>query len=302
MLSEPSISVVLTARNAACTIDDQLAALARQTVRVPWELVVVDNGSSDETAARVQAWTGRLPSLRLLDGPSTPAGAASLNAGVAAADADRLAFCDADDVVSDGWVQAMCQALSDHGHVAGPIDLARLNPPELVWGEHVAAWRVGPVQHSFLPFAMTCNAGWRRDVLQRVGGFWEHLRSGYDRDLSWRTQLAGHGLWFEGAALVHRRQRQGIRATARQHLSYGRNEPNLIARFAPHGIRPRSARESARAWAELTARLPWLLSPHRRIRWVETAGLLIGRSLPLTAVERDFLRRSLADPDQVATP
>jgi glycosyltransferase involved in cell wall biosynthesis len=289
-MNEPLISVVMAVRDGADTIDDQLAALARQTMREPWELVVVDNGSSDDTVERVLAWQERLPSLRLLHGPSRPCQSASLNAGVAAIHGERLAFCDADDVVSDGWVSAMCQALSTHCHVTGPIELARLNPPEFVWGEHVATWLAGPVQHRFLPYAMGCNAGWRREVFSSLGGLAEYVGSCQDRDLSWRAQLSGYELWFAEQAVVHRRQRWTVLAAARQHIRAGRNETRMIARFEAYGARPRSGWEAARAWMELAARLPWLVRRRHRMRWAETTGIQIGLALPLSRAERESLR------------
>jgi glycosyltransferase involved in cell wall biosynthesis len=297
-MSQPLISVVLSVRDGTDTIDDQLAALDRQTMSEPWEIVVVDNGSSDDTVARVLAWTDRLPTLRLLDGPPEPSQCASQNAGAAAARGERLAFCDADDVVSDGWVEAMCRALADHGHVTGPIELAHLNPPERVWGQHVACWLEAPPQHAFLPFAMGCNAGWRREVFYSVGGFDADLPVGHDRDLSWRAQLAGVELWFAEQAVVHRRQRQTAVAAARQHISHGRIERQLIARFEPYGARPRPRRATARAWTELGARLPWLLRSSCRMRWAETAGLLIGHALPLAPAQRQVA----ADPGRDDPP
>ena len=295
-MNRPSISVVLTVRDGADTIDDQLAALARQTISRPWEIVVVDNGSRDATVARVQAWRSQLTALRVLRGPLEPFRAASLNMGIAAARADRLAFCDHDDVVSDGWASAMCEALSDHGHVAGPVDLAGLNPAGVVWGAHVARWRAGPVEHAFRPFALTGNSGWRREILDGLGGFDESLQSGYDRELSWRAQLAGCELWFAERALVHRRLRSSALAAFRQHLGYGRGDTAVMARFKPYGARQRSILEAARGWIELAARAPWLLSRSRRMRWAETAGLQIGRALPLSRGQRMILHDRLDTP------
>lgn len=286
LVSEPLISVVMTVRNGAATIEDQLGALARQTIRDPWEVVVVDNGSSDDTAERALAWRDRLPVIRLIEGPALPAIAASLNAGVAAANASRLAFCDHDDLVGDGWLNAMCEALSAHDHVAGPLELTHMNPPELVWGEHVTSWLVGLAPHRFMPFAMTCNAGWRREVFDGLGGFTEYLPAGHDRDLSWRTQLAGYGLWFAPDAIVHRRQRESLRAAFHQHLRHGRTENRLIARFEAFGTRPPSRWERVRGWIELAARLPWLARRSHRMRWFETAGVQIGYALPLLPAER----------------
>jgi len=63
----PRVSVVMPVLNGAATLPQQLRALAAQTYPGRWELVVADNGSTDETAQVVREWTGRLPCLRLVD-------------------------------------------------------------------------------------------------------------------------------------------------------------------------------------------------------------------------------------------
>jgi glycosyltransferase involved in cell wall biosynthesis len=288
----PLISVVMAVRHASATIDEQLAALARQTMAEPWEVVVVDNGSSDDTAVRVLAWQSRVPSLRLVPGPSEPSRSKPLNVGVAAARSERLAFCDADDIVSEGWVEAMCRALAEHAHVTGPIDLARLNPPELVPGDEVARSLVRPTQHTFMPFAMGCNTGWQRDAFCSLGGFDEGLPSGQDKDLSWRTQLAGHELWFEPAATVHRRLRSTMLAAFRQHVRYGRSNTRLALRFQPYGAVSRSARSATHEWAVLLLNARMLLHRGRRVRWAAMAGRQVGRTLPLSKSSRRSLSGS----------
>lgn len=292
-MSEPRISVVMPVRDGRAMIEQQLAALAGQTVDAPWELIVVDNGSRDGTAELVLAWEERIPALRVVEGPAQPAVAASTNLGVARAQAPLLAFCDHDDICSERWVEAMLAALTEHAHVCGPLELRRLNPPRVAWGEHVTSWMTGPVPHPFLPFAMTCNAGWRRDLLESLGGFDESLPAGHDRDLSWRTQLAGHQLAFAEDAIVHRRQRHDLGAAFQQHVRHGRTERRLIARFEPLGARGPSRLQVIRSWLELLARLPWLAQPSRRLRWVETLGVQIGSLQQLSGDERRVLQEPI---------
>ena len=57
----PSVSVVVVMRNAAATIGEQLEALSRQDYAGPWEVVLADNGSTDDSVAVARQWEDRLP-------------------------------------------------------------------------------------------------------------------------------------------------------------------------------------------------------------------------------------------------
>src|SRR5438128_344226 len=86
------VSVIIPARDAAATIDRALRALAWQTIAEPFEVIVVDDGSSDSTAAVVEA---SAVGARLVAGEGSGP-AAARNLGVAAASGEVLAFTDAD--------------------------------------------------------------------------------------------------------------------------------------------------------------------------------------------------------------
>src|SRR4051794_16576472 len=103
------LTVVLPVRDAEAYLAEQLAALGRQTYTGEWEVVVVDNGCTDGTLAVVDAWRARLPDVRVVAAPRRGLNRAR-NAGAAAARGELLAFCDADDVVCDGWLTALVDA------------------------------------------------------------------------------------------------------------------------------------------------------------------------------------------------
>ena len=65
----PVVSVVLCVRDGASTLGRQLAALAHQDLESPWEVVLVDNASTDDTRAIASSWTDRMPWLRIVDEP-----------------------------------------------------------------------------------------------------------------------------------------------------------------------------------------------------------------------------------------
>jgi glycosyltransferase involved in cell wall biosynthesis len=92
----PAVSVVMAARNAAATIADAMDSVVGQTFR-DWELLVVDDGSTDETAEIVQQLAASDPRVRLLVGPAGGA-ARARNLAIEAARGRWLAILDADDV------------------------------------------------------------------------------------------------------------------------------------------------------------------------------------------------------------
>jgi len=122
------LSVIVPARNAAATLADPLDALLAQEWDRPFEVVVVDNGSSDGTSAVVTEYRGRDPRVRPVDASEDVGVAYCRNTGIAAARGDGVLICDADDVVAPGWVGAMGEALRDHEFVTGRIDVHLLNP------------------------------------------------------------------------------------------------------------------------------------------------------------------------------
>ncbi len=91
----PKVSVLLPCYNAAGTLDTALSSLARQTLK-DFEIIAVDDGSTDETPALLEAWSRREPRLRRHWQPHAgiiPA----LNAGLAACQAQLIARMDVDD-------------------------------------------------------------------------------------------------------------------------------------------------------------------------------------------------------------
>lgn len=269
------LSVVMPMRNEAEHVGEQLAALAAQTWDRPWELVVVDNGSTDGSAELVEAWCDRFPGLTVLRAPEARSISAVRNVGAAAAAGDKLAFVDADDVVDPGWLGAMADAL-DHCDVAGGlVDLSRLNDAAaLTW---TIDGRDGlPVAYGFLPFASGSNVGARRRAFDALGGFAAEIAHAEDVDLSWRAQEAGLTLAPAPAALVHRRLRGTTGDLLRQHLRYGSSGAALYLRHRAHGMRRASMSDVLKELAFLIVRAYRLRDPAFRRFWVVVAARRLG--------------------------
>lgn len=268
-MAEVLASVVIPARDAAATIGEQLAGLATQDATVGWEVVVVDNGSTDATVALARSYADRLPRLTIIT-CARPGANAARNVGASVATGALLLYCDADDVVGVGWVSAMVEALATDDVVGGLIDNDSLgsgamqrHPPGV------------PVAAGFLPRAITANLGVRRAAWEHVGGFAEDYEYGCtDTEFCWRLQLAGYTIGYAEAAVVAYRHRETLRASAKKAFLTGRARGRLFRDFRRFGMpRPRLAGVAMR-WARILSVTP-LVPFSRRARWwwaVEAAG------------------------------
>ncbi|BET65829.1 glycosyltransferase family A protein [Opitutales bacterium ASA1] len=277
------ISVVIPTKDSATTIAAQLEAVAAQTCRAPWEVIVADNGSRDGTRTIVAAFHERLPDVRLVEAANRAGAAHARNQGVAEARGERIAFCDSDDVVAPGWLEAIDKALDTHEIVGGPLVSREINEPWLLrtrpWLENLER---GVAPDAFLPWVASANLGVRRELHERIAGFDEHLRAQEDQDYCWRAQLAGATLGFASDAKVHYRLRTDLKGIYRQALTYGEYYPALFRKFAPHGLRtvPVSAATWLRLWglpALLLRDLPRALGKRESMAtWALRLGLRVG--------------------------
>ena len=270
---QPKLTVVIPALNAAGDIAGQLDALAAQKWDEPWEVVVADNGSIDETAAVVERYRDRLPGLRIVDASAPQGQAHALNAGVAAAAADAVAFCDADDEVAPGWVAAMGDALARHELVACQSDTAKLNES---W---IQGTREGQVPGElsrvsfppYAPYAGSGGLGVRRSAHERLGGFDEGMFVLFDVDFCLRAHAAGIELVLVHDALLHYRYRSGWRAVFRQARVYAEQMALVQRRHEDRSARPRGRPWLLRGWKPV---LRCLASLHRRASRAKLAWLL----------------------------
>jgi glycosyltransferase involved in cell wall biosynthesis len=270
---------VIPVRNGAATLGQQLGALAAQTYDRPWELVVADNGSTDGTAETVQAWMARLPRLRLVDASGRPGTNHARNVGAAAAAGPLLAFCDADDAASPGWLAGLVAGLGRHDLVGGRLDDTALNDPvTLARGRrHLPGGLPRPLR--FLPYAVGASIGMRADVLRAVGGWNEEfIRGSSEVELCWRAQLAGYRLGDAPDAVMQYRYRGTRRALVTQLYEYGRAEVQLYRLFRDRGVPRPSVLQACLGWGWILAHIPDLFgSPVRQGRWLRAAAFRTGR-------------------------
>ncbi len=191
----PTVAVIVPARDAAATLAATLDALAAQTV--PAEVVVVDNGSQDATAALAQAH----PAVDRVVQRARGAGpGAARNDGAAATRAEVLAFTDSDCVPVPGWLAAGLDALGGADLVQGRVD------PDPAGDRHPFEHTVS-VSGAYGLFE-TANLFVRRAWFERLGGFGPGIPApgrpfAEDVFFGWEARRAGARTAFSDAALVH---------------------------------------------------------------------------------------------------
>ena len=224
----PPVSVVVCAYNAAGTIDDCLIAL--QQLDYPHvEVLVVDDGSTDDTAARVRAY----PFARLIQVPNGGLSAAR-NVGMHAATGEIVAYVDADVRVDSTWLTYLIQPFMTSQAVAagGP----NVVPRDDCWFAQCVARAPGAPNHVMFDDRVAehvpgCNFAVRRAALLDIGGFDPiFLRAGDDVDVCWRLQDRGGEIAYAPSALVWHHHRATLTGYWRQQVGYGEGEAWLRAR------------------------------------------------------------------------
>jgi glycosyltransferase involved in cell wall biosynthesis len=275
-----SISVIIPAYNASATLAEQLEALAGQDYEGDWEVLVVDNGSSDGTASLARRYADRLPACTITEGRRR-GHAAPRNDGARAARGELLAYCDADDIVAPGWLSALAEASRRYELVGGWLDTEPLND-EVARSWHGAFPRDG-LRSWLLPCAASANFAIWAEVLRDLGGWSSKYEAGgEDTELCWRAQVAGYRLGFAPDAVVRYRYRTGVWQTARQAWRVGVNCEQLLHDFAflrdtvDDGGGTLGRAIGRGVW--LASRLHYLLGPRsRRGQWISAGAEYAGR-------------------------
>jgi glycosyltransferase involved in cell wall biosynthesis len=251
----------------------QLDALAAQRPRFPWEVVAVDDRSTDNTPRLLErARDDGLP-LVLVTGPGRGMAAARC-AGVARARGDLLAFLDHDDEIEPGYLEALAAALDQHELVAARVDCRTLNPGWL--GEYRPAVQGDRLADDFRPFALGGSLAIRRSTYDDLGGFDRSLHGPEDRDLCYRAALAGIEPVLVPDAVLRYRFRTDRRGIYRQSVRGGRGTVELYRRYRDRGMPPRLLRAEARRWLDLVVDSARHRRPVDRARQAHQLGQLVG--------------------------
>ena len=223
-LSWPRVSVVVCTHNGGATLRECLEGLDELDYPA-YEVIVVDDGSTDSSAAIASEYDCRLIKTE------NRGLSAARNTGLAVASGEIIAYVDDDTKPDPDWLKYLSRAFmtTSHAGVGGP-NLAF--PEDGIIARCVANAPGGPT-HVLLSDQEAehipgCNMAFRRQALEQVGGFDPRFHAaGDDVDICWRLRERGLTLGFSPAAVVWHHRRKSVRAYWRQQRGYGAAEAEL---------------------------------------------------------------------------
>jgi glycosyltransferase involved in cell wall biosynthesis len=208
-------SVVLVAYNASATVVAALDSMVSQT-RIPDEIVIVDDCSSDETFELASRWSEKSSgtSIRLIRNQINLGAAASRNVGVEACSGDYVIFCDSDDLMYQDRVAKQMEALqeSDVSYVSSTkvypnhYETTHINSEyagSMSFDRALKKFLIGEESDSSI-FVPSCTLGVRRRKFLEIGGFDSSLVRLEDVDFALRAARSDFKFDFDGQVLVRR--------------------------------------------------------------------------------------------------
>ncbi len=233
----PSVSVVMPVLNEARHLADSVAEILAQKYLGEMELIIALGPSRDATDHVARELAASDTRVKLVRNPTgrTPAG---LNVAVQAASHDIVARVDGHGVLLPGYLQRAVGLLMSTGaaNVGGlmlavgvtgfeqAVARAYSSPVGLGGGSFHVGGVEGPADSVYLGV-------FRREVLQRLGGFNEHYHRAQDWELNHRIRQAGELVWFCPELAVTYRPRSSWTELARQFFSTGKWRREVIRQY-----------------------------------------------------------------------
>ena len=232
----PKISVVIPVYNCRETIRKCLNALAALD-HSSFEVIVVDDGSTDGTAEICEAFPGTKVIRLDRGGPSC-----ARNVGISQAQGEFVAFTDGDCIVDRKWLAELEKGFG-RPEVAGVGGDQKSPEDETTTGKRIQEFlKLIGFMTDYIKTASTmretehnpsCNVMYRKSALAEVGGFDEELFPSEDVELDLKIRRRGYGLLYNPAAVVGHYRPGNYRDFASMMKRYGGSQRYLVAR---HGF------------------------------------------------------------------
>ena len=230
-VAEPTgVTFVIPVHNGAPWLDRVLRAASAQADGRPFEIIAVEDGSTDESPSILAAFES-CGVLRIVKGPRRGATAA-LNAGIREARNPIVCQVDQDVIVEPGWMAVLVATLDD-AMVAAAQGYYLTPPNASVWARVMGLdleQRYKGILDRPVDHVCTGNTAYCVAALHAVGLFDETLGYGYDNDISYRLVQAGYRLVIDSRARSVHCWRDNWRAYLVQQYGFGYGRLDLVAK------------------------------------------------------------------------
>ncbi|MGV3246365.1 glycosyltransferase family 2 protein [Rothia sp. 11254D007CT] len=217
MIETVNASVIIPCYNSEKTLSTQLESLSMQEGCKPFEVLIVDNCSSDSTREVAQSWQAKL-NLRIIDATQHQGVSYARNRGIAEARSDKLIFLDDDDAALPEYVGFCQKSLDEY-----PVYVSGFDPVDDMEFAYGLAHVLDTVSHKSLPYQSPlpseqdpnwpilpgCSFGALKSVMEEIGGFDITMEPGAeDNDLAFRLMAAGYELRVQRSTTIAYRTRK----------------------------------------------------------------------------------------------
>ncbi|MDJ0753043.1 MAG: sugar transferase [Ardenticatenaceae bacterium] len=229
------ISIIIPAQNAEVSIEECIRALQQQTIQNKIrEIIVVDNGSTDQTAVIAERAGARV--LSELRGGA----AAARNTGIETATGDIICFTDADCCPTEDWVEKITYRLREDPEIIGAKGIYHTRQKEVVARfvqiEYEDKYDLLRPQKT-IDFIDTYSAAYRRDILLANDGFDENIFFVEDQELSFRLAARGYKMVFQPDAAVYHLHSNTLWKYFRKKFFIGYWKAQVVRRFPTRGVK-----------------------------------------------------------------
>lgn len=231
----PVLSVIIPVYNDPGGLEQTLRSLVRQENATDFEIIVVDNNSTDKTPHVIDEFEETHPDLVFGYLETKIQGSyAARNTGIEHASGDFLAFIDADVTVEDTWIADVLGRFqnSDVDYLGCNVEMYIPDRENTIWARYDVAMGL-PVEHYLQTkhFAPTCSLVVRKEVIEQVGRFDETLVSGGDKEFGNRVAREGLSMEYADEIVVRHPARTSLKGHVNKAKRIGRGQTQLWQQY-----------------------------------------------------------------------
>jgi len=219
-MNDQPVSVIIPAYNCQETIAETIGSVLKQDYPGDVEIIVIDDGSTDNTAKAIKSF----PEVKYIH-QENKGPAAARNLGAESATHDFIFFTDSDCVPAVNWITKMMPHFNDASVaiVMGSYGIKNINNPLARCIHKEILFRHAKLMPIFPKSFGSYNFCSRKNIFQGVGGFNSKYKeaSGEDNDLSYKVLEKGYKIYFEKNAIVSHYHTSSLKKYLKEQYRHG---------------------------------------------------------------------------------